>query len=279
MGQGSLIGIDFNAKEGGKMGIGVNGFGSLQDKFINNLTQKKPAETGKAKKTYGDVEDTFEHGRSEQVYGAAYDKKLSMVKNTDKAEDPTANLSDGAKKVLDELKEKFGGNTDFFVRNYSSEEEAKELLSATEKEFGVLLTADELEKMAADEEYKNKMMGVIEEGQGKINEFKESLSEEELGGVKSIGFTVSEDGTLKYFAELEKQSEKNAERIEKAKEERKEEAEKLKEKLEDKGEDEEGRFPTINKFVKADSLDEITSALKDFLAEKEEDPAAVDFKL
>ena len=251
------------------MGIGVNGFGSLQDRFINNLV-KSPADNAKARKSGGEIKDTYEHSDNSSVNAGTYDKKLSMVQNTTKTEDPTANLSDGAKKVLDELKEKFG-NTDFFVKDYSSEEEASEILSATEKEFGVLLTADELEKMAADDDYKNKIMGVIEDGQGKINEFKDSLSEEELASVKSVGFSISDDGTMKFFAELEKQSKAQAERIEKERQERREEADKTREDQDKKIEEEEGKFPMTRRFVKADSLEELTDVLRDFLQAKEED--------
>ncbi len=261
------------------MSIGVNGFSGIQDKFINSLV-RNPADAEKAKKEHGEIKDTYEHTEGSAAFPATYDKKLSMVHNTAKAEDdPTANLSEGAKKVLDELKEKFGGNTDFFVGNFSSDEEASQILSATEKEFGVLLTAEELEKMASDEEYKDKIVGVIEEGQGKINEFRESLSEEELSSVKSVGFSVADDGTLKFFAELEKQSEQHTERIEKAREERKEEEEKLKEAQDEKIDEEEGKFPMVRRFVKADSLEELAEVLRDFLEAKDENkPESIDLQ-
>ena len=260
------------------MSIGVNGFSGIQDKFINSLV-KNPADADRVKKDRNEIKDTYEHTEGSSAYPATYDKKLSMVHNVAKTEDdPAANLSEGAKRVLDELKERFG-NTDFFVGNFSSDEEASQILSATEKEFGVLLTADELEKMAADEEYKDKIMGVIEEGQGKINEFKESLSEEELSSVKSVGFSVSDDGTLKFFAELEKQSQQTNERIEKAREERKESDEKLKEAQEKKIGEEEGKFPMVRRFVKADSLEELADVLRDFLESREENkPESIDLQ-
>ncbi len=257
------------------MSIGINGFGGLQDKMLKNFVEK-PADQSREKKDFGNFKDTFEHGVGASAYGA-YDKKLSMVHNVEKAEYSQPELSDGAKKVLEELKEKFGGNTDFFVADYSSEEEASAILSGTEKEYGVLMTAEELEKMAADEEYKNRMMGVIEQGQTTIEDFKGSLSEEELNSVKSIGFTVSDDGTMKFFAELQKQSEANAERIEKIREERQENAEKLDDKKHDIIEESEGRFPMVRKFVKADSIEELSKVLRDFLDAKEEQkPESID---
>ncbi len=253
------------------MGIGIGGLGSLQDNMIKQIMDK-PVDTGKEKKEFGNYKDTFEHGVDAAAYGA-YDKKLSMVHNVEKTENEAPELSEGAKKVLEELKEKFGGNTDFFVADYSSEEEASSILSGTQKEYGVLLTAEELEKMAADEEYKNKMMGIIEEGQTTISEFKEGLSEEELESVKSIGFTVSDDGTMKFFAELQKQSEANAERIEKIREERQAEADKLQEQSDERLNESEGKFPMVRKFVKADSIEELNKVMRDFLDAKEEQKA------
>ena len=254
------------------MGIGINGLGNLQDKFINSLASKP--DTGKAKKGYPDFKDTYEKSADNSVYGGTYDKNLSMVQNTKKTETEAPKLSEKAQKVLDELKSRFGDNTDFFVADFSSDEEASRILSNTEKEFGVLISADELEKMADDEDYKNQMMGVIEDGQGKINEFRDSLSDEELKSVKSVGFTVSDDGTLKFFAELQKQSEANSERIEKARQDRKDKAEKQQEeqdkKIEDNIDEKEGKFPMVKRFVKADSLEELADVLRDFLAAKEE---------
>lgn len=252
------------------MGIGINGFGNLQDNIIKKFTDRS-AEAKNGKKEFGDYKDTFEHG-IDQASAGAYDKKLSMVHNVEKSENSGPKLSERAQKLLDELKEKFG-NTDFFVADYSSEEEASRILSATEKEYGVLMTADELEKMAADEEYKDKIIGIIEQGQSTIDEFKNSLSEEELASVKSVGFTVSDDGTMKFFAELQKQSEQNAERIEKIREERRSEEKKTEENIEKKIDENEGRFPMVRRFVKADSIKELAEVLRDFLAAKEEKSA------
>ncbi|MBR5377313.1 MAG: hypothetical protein IK139_08535 [Lachnospiraceae bacterium] len=249
------------------MGIGINGLGNLQDGIVRSFADR-PADTKDKKKEFGNYKDTFEHGY-DPAAAASYDRKLNMIHNVEKTENSAPELSERAKKLLEELKERFG-NTDFFVADYSSEEEASRILSGTEKEYGVLMTADELEKMAADEEYKEKIFGVIEQGQSTIDEFRNSLSEEELESVKSIGFTVSDDGTMKFFAELQKQSEKNAERIEKLREERRSEEKDIKDRQDKRIDEEEGKFPMVRRFVKADSIGELADALRDFLAAKEE---------
>lgn len=255
------------------MGIGINGFGNLQDNIIKSFGDRS-AEAKDRKKEFGNYKDTFEHGYDPAAAGA-YDKKLNMIHNVEKSENSGPELSERAQKLLEELKEKFG-NTDFFVANYSSEEEASRILSGTEKEYGVLMTADELEKMAADEEYKEKIFGIIEQGQNTIDEFKNSLSEEELASVKSVGFTVSDDGTMKFFAELQKQSEKNAERIEKIREERRSEEKKTEDRQEKRIDEEEGKFPMVRRFVKADSIGELADALRDFLEAKEKVTESID---
>ncbi|WP_408071117.1 DUF6033 family protein [Butyrivibrio sp. JL13D10] len=115
-------------------------------------------------------------------------------------------LSEGAKKLLDELKEKYG-NMDFFVSNYSSDEEAQDILSRGTKEYSVLIDPDTLEKMAADEETKNKYMGIIDESTGKLDEMKEQLQESGQE-VESIGIKIDAEGTVQFFAKIREQNEK-----------------------------------------------------------------------
>ncbi len=116
-------------------------------------------------------------------------------------------LSEGAKKILDELKEKYGENTDFFVANYSSDEEAQEYLSRGTKQYSVLIEPDLLEEMARDEEAKEKYMGIIEDGTKQLDSIKEQLKESgKEGDVKNIGFSVDKDGNVSFFAQLEQTS-------------------------------------------------------------------------
>ena len=109
------------------------------------------------------------------------------------------------------------------------------------KAYSVLLTNDEIEKMANDEEYAEKVMQRIESA---VDMTKRIEEKGELGeGVhfKHISIAFDSDGNMKLFAELEKMSEKQKERMEKAKEKRaeeKDEAEKAKDK--DDGKDDPG---------------------------------------
>lgn len=151
--------------------------------------------------------------------------KPDKAKEADKAnktESAYANLSDAAKKLLEELKEKYS-NMDFMVANYSSEEEAQAMLSRGTKEYSVLIEPELLEKMAADDATKEKYLGIIDEATGNIKSMREQLSDDETKEVKSIGMSIDANGKVTYFATLEKMNERQRERIEKAREEKKEE--------------------------------------------------------
>ena len=183
-------------------------------------------------------------------------------------------LSDGAKKILDELKEKYGNNTDFFIANYSSDEEAQEYLSRGTKEYSVLIEPELLEEMAKDAETKEKYFGIIEDGTKQLDKIKEDLKESGKDGeVKNIGFSVNRDGTLSFFAKLEQSSRAQAERIEKNREKKAEEAKKEEKKearrLRDKQAVERdykgfGRDQVKKADIKADSAEELLEKIKNF---------------
>lgn len=85
-----------------------------------------------------------------------------------------------------------------------------------------------LEKMAADEGVKEKYLGVIDDAKNKISEAREEIvrrdDDENNGGkssdIKSLGFSVKADGSLSFFAELEKSSVDQRKRIEQSREEK-----------------------------------------------------------
>ena len=158
-------------------------------------------------------------------------------------------LSQGAKDLLSEMQKKYG-NMDFFVADYSSAEEAQRYLSRGNKDYSVLIEPELLEKMAADESVKEKYLGIIDDAKDKISEVKDEiakLDDTEDGvkktDIKNIGFSVKSDGSVSFFAELEKSGADQKKRIEQAREDKKAQkkeeekaakAKKLKEQQEDK---------------------------------------------
>ena len=127
-------------------------------------------------------------------------------------------LSSRAKKLLKELQKKYG-NMDFMVGSYDTDEEAAAYLSRGTKVYSVLIDPEELEKMASDEETKKKYLGMLEEATGKLDQMKNQLGEHK-DEVTHMGVSIGKDGTMSFFADLEKVSEKQRERIEKKREEK-----------------------------------------------------------
>lgn len=166
---------------------------------------------------------------SYSVYQSSYyenntakSKKTKETDKTDKTSKTDKNsqvqLSDRAKKLLEELKKTYG-NMDFIVADYESDEEAAQYLSRGTKEYSVLIEPELLEEMAADAETKEKYLGILDEATGKLADMKTQLGDK-ADEVTRLGVTIGKDGMMTFFAELEKVSERQKERIEKAKEEK-----------------------------------------------------------
>lgn len=130
-------------------------------------------------------------------------------------------LSSRAKQLLKELQKKYA-NMEFTVASYDTEEEARSYLSGGMKEYSVLIDPDELEKMASDKNVKDKYLGMLEDATGKLADMKEQLGSQK-DEVTHMGVSIGKDGTMSFFADLEKLSEKQRERIEQKREEKREE--------------------------------------------------------
>lgn len=192
--------------------------------------------------TYG----TYQSSIYGQNKAAANTTRAAETKNAFQAKnDSKVELSSGAKKLLKELQKTYG-NTDFMVANYENEEEAAEYLSRGTNTYSVLMTPDELEKMAADKDYKKETLQKLDNAVAKLQDMKDQLGDRK-DEVKRVGVAIGDDGKVSYFAELEKTTEKQRERIEKQRENKKEEAAKAQ-----KDKKEEGAF--IHEGVKHTTL-------------------------
>lgn len=168
-------------------------------------------------------------------------------------------LSDKAKGFLENLRKKYG-DYDFVISN---DLDAAQTVGGT-KEYSVMLTVDELEKMADDEEYAEKVMGQVKDATDTLKE----LSEKDLGeGVQFSQLSISFDdqGNQKLFASLEKMSADQKERLDAAREKRAEQ-QKVDAQAEDKSLDDEGTeelFAITFKSadVEADNADDLLSKI------------------
>lgn len=134
-------------------------------------------------------------------------------------------LSSKAQEFLKNLRKQYG-DYDFFIGN--SADDLKSLAKSGNKEFSVIFSNAELERMANDEKYAREKMQSVETAvrmSKEINQkygFERAFGKEGATGTKinKIGIVFNEDGTTTFFAELEKSSAKQRERIEKNREEK-----------------------------------------------------------
>ena len=163
------------------------------------------------------------YGKTAQKEKTSGSAKTNGTKSAGAKEDKsTSTLSAAAQKLLKELQKSYT-NMDFIVADYETEEEAASLLSRGTSQYSALLTTDELEKMATDENVKNENLGILEDAMSKLDEMKAQLGDK-ADEVSRIGISIGDDGEVSFFAELEKNSERQRERIEKQREDKKEAA-------------------------------------------------------
>ncbi len=156
-------------------------------------------------------------------------EKKQATENTQNRQTQQADapqLSSKAQAYLDKLNKSYD-NMEFLV--YNSGKDAKEVLSHSTKEVSVMLSREEIEKMASDEKYAaEKMKGVqgtlrmseqINREFGYTSAFGRN-SENADTRISRIAISFNDDGSANIFAELEKSSRKQREQIEEARTEK-----------------------------------------------------------
>ncbi len=185
-------------------------------------------------------------------------------------------LSDKAKGFLENLRKKYG-DYDFVISN---DLDAAETVGGT-KEYSVMLTVDELERMADDEEYAAKVMGQVKDATATLKD----LSEKDLGeGVQFSQLSISFDdqGNQKLFASLEKMTADQKERLDAAREKRAEEQKsaEAQAKADDKSLDDEADTEELfaitfkSADVEADNADDLLSKIFSIKWDEIEDETA-----
>lgn len=172
---------------------------------------------------YNSYADSYENVNKKEK------QKTQSMKSTQETTTGQTKLSTKAQKLLERLR-KIYSDMDFMVADFDNVEEAKEVLSRGTKEFSVLFSGKELERMASDERYLQEKLQCVK-GAVRMSEqindqfgFESAFGKNTSGGeVTKIGIFFNDDGTTTFFAALEKSGEKQKERIEKAAERKAEE--------------------------------------------------------
>lgn len=179
-------------------------------------------------RTYAERKDlkkdrTEKPGKSDGITGSNKAEKAAVqpfqrVGKVERANENTGissgnenNLSDKAKKMLDSLREKYG-DLDIFVGN--TEDELEALSQYGSKEFSVIFTNDELERMADQQEYADNQLKSMEEALEEAKSISEKLfAEGDKTQVNSFSISFGEDGTKKLFASLQRKPETGVEKV------------------------------------------------------------------
>lgn len=233
----------------------IDGLTTFQNQYFDQVQNQK------AKNKSDKTDSKHDLNRTDQSDRANKSSKTDNPKQTQ--------LSDKAKALLEELKAKYG-DTDFFIAGYGSKGEADRYLSQGAKAFSVLIDPEDLEAMANDEDLKNQTLSLLDEARENLINSQNQMEENGDTKVKKMGVTISTDGTVSYFAELEKMSQKQKERIEKVKETKAEEKKKAREeetgtgKNHGKADKFHTNLPQIEKHtsVQADSIEELLEQIR-----------------
>ncbi len=165
------------------------------------------------------------------------DGTISSNGTSDIAKTNESKLSSKAQEFLKNLRKQYG-NYDFFIGN--STDDLKTLVKSGNKEFSVVFSNAELERMASDEKYAKERLNCVERAVKMSEEINQKFGFERGFGkgnatsteITKIGIVFKDDGTTSFFAELEKSSAKQREHIEKTREEKRTEKKKEEKKAE-----------------------------------------------
>ena len=212
-------------------------------------------------KTYGVTSNTsFYETKVQQkknVVGKAKDN-VTVDKAAKSSEDK---LSSKAKAYLENLRNTYG-DYDFIIADSGADR--KELLNQSNKEYSVMFSSAELERMATDEDYAaeqmRKVQTIIDMSNRIFEQFDiERAWEEGATGdalLNKLAISVNDDGTMTILAEIERFSEKKQSYLEKVKDNRSEQ-EKIEEKFKEKTDDKK-----INPYKKEDEASVKKTVLK-----------------
>ena len=177
-------------------------------------------------------------------------------------------LSDKAKELLGNLRKQYG---DYGFAVAGSNAEFSTMRGVDDKEYTVIFTADELEKMAQDDDYAAEQMKQVEsliDMTKKLEddeEFQAKLDELADKGyiLQSLSLSINSEGGVDIFAELEKVSEKQAERVEERRAQNKEEAKAEEERREREAIAKKFETPALAKkgILRASSIEELMSTI------------------
>ena len=154
---------------------------------------------------------------------AALQNQSDATANLDTGIFTSTELSSKAQSFLEKLQEKYG-DYNFVIVDDIENADIQSLTAGSDKKYSVVLTSEELEKMANDEEYANSMMGKVEDAVKMADNIMEKADLNGKAQISQLTISFDADGNTKLFATLEKLSESQQKRLDAAKEKAAEES-------------------------------------------------------
>lgn len=217
---------------------------------------------------YGSYQNIYKAGTVDKKIDAAKTRENDKVKRNTAESIAEKDLSKEAQKLLKDLR---GSRTDmdFVVADYENGDKVKEILAQSDKEFTVIFSKDEIDKMASDPKYYADKMRSIDDALRMSDEINAQFaSESALGkenGIKGsanntkitkFAIAFNSDGTTTFFAQLEKTRADQKEYLEKIQEK------KAAEKKEAKKKDQSKQIEIKKVMVQANSKEELLNKIK-----------------
>ena len=180
---------------------------------------------------YGSYQNTYKAGTVDKKKETAKTTENDKVKKNVTESIAEKNLSKEAQKMLKDMR---GSRTDmdFMVADFENGDNAKDILSRSDKEFTVIFSKEEMEKMASNSKYYAEKMHSIqgalrmseeinaqfgfERAFGKTTEIGNSIDSDMK--ITKFGISFNSDGSTSFFAQLEKTSENQKDYLEKIQE-------------------------------------------------------------
>ena len=232
----------------------MNSISNIYSNYASAVYQKSNAKTSK-------TEDykTNENTKAEKTDSTEKSSKADYGKTIGKPK-----LSEKAAKYYEELKSKYK-NLDFILVSEDEKENAKANAGsyANASKTVVLIDEDKIEKMASDEKYRKQYEGIISNAATGVSALKSKMEANGMSaGIKGFGAQVNDNGTLSYFAVVDKslasQKDRIAKKAAEKKAEKKEGAKKdAKEKLVEK------RAEKADETSKSDSASKVDDSDND----------------
>ena len=174
---------------------------------------------------YANYQNNYKTGTANKKKETAQTTENTKLKENTTESIAEKNLSKAAQKMLENLRGS-RNDMDFMVADFENGDNAKDILAQSDKEYTVIFSKEEMEKMASDPKYYAEKMHSIEGALRMTDEINAQFGFERAFGktndnadadtkITKFGISFNSDGTTTFFAQLEKSSPSQKEYLEK----------------------------------------------------------------